>query len=141
MSEDTRRILAMVAEGRIGVEEGERLIAALAAQGAEAAEEPAPGARPVPKFLKIDAQSPGKGTGESVRVRIPLGLIRAGLKMRGLVPEAARGRINASLREKGLDLDLFEMSEGDIDRFVRVLGEVELEADGGNGDKVSIRLE
>jgi len=139
MSDDVRRILAMVSEGKITVDEGEKLISAL---GSGASDGKAPqGERPMPKFLKIDARSSGGDKEDSVRVRVPLGLIRAGMKMRGLVPERARGRINDRLREKGIDVDLFEMSEGDFDGFIRVLSEIEIEADDGDSDRVSVRLE
>jgi len=134
MSDETRRILAMVAEGRISAEEGERLLEALGPS------RPEPSERPMPKFLKIEARSSGDGKEDALRVRVPLALIRAGLKMRGLVPEAARGRINDRLKEKGIGVDLFAMSEGEIDEVIRMLSEVEIEA-SDDDDRLSVRLE
>jgi len=134
MSEDSRRILRMVAEGKISVDEGERLLAALGDTGSDTG-------GPAPKYLKIQANSSGSGKDDSFRLRVPLSLIRAGMKMRGLVPEKARNEVNEKLREKGIEIDLFEMSERDIDGMIRMLAEVEVDAESGGGDRFSVRLE
>jgi polyhydroxyalkanoate synthesis regulator phasin len=131
MSEETKRVLEMVAAGKITVEEGERLIGVLGA--GQSAPPPVEGERPAPRFLKMEAGATGKdGKEEGFRMRVPLDLLRAGIKMRALIPETKRDRINEKLREKGIEGDVFEMSEDEIDALIRSLGELEIE--GGDGD-------
>ncbi len=132
MSSETKRILEMVATGRITVDEGERLLAAL---GAERSTPPpsAEAERPAPRFLCMEAGStPKSGKDESFRMRVPLDLIRGGIKMRALIPEAKRAKINEKLREKGIEGDVFEMSNEQIEALIRSLGELEME--GGDSD-------
>ena len=132
MSNETKRVLEMVAAGRITVEEGERLLAALGA-GQPAAAPSAEIERPAPRFLCMEAGStPQSGKDESFRMRVPLDLVRAGIKMRALIPEAKRAKINERLREKGIEGDVFEMSNEQIETLIRSLGELEME--GGDSD-------
>ena len=129
MSDETKRVLEMVAAGKISIDEGERLLGALGA--GQPAPSPPEAERPVPRFLKVDASSTGKnGKDEGFRMRVPLNLIRAGIKMRALIPEAKRHKINEKLREKGIEGDIFEMSDDQIDTLIRSLGELEIKADG-----------
>ncbi|MEM7024448.1 MAG: hypothetical protein AAF637_17995 [Pseudomonadota bacterium] len=135
MSNDTKRVLEMVAAGKITVEEGERLLGALGARPA-GSPPPVDTDRPVPRFLKIEAGSTGRrlkdGKDEGFRMRVPLELLRAGIKMRALIPESKRAKINEKLREKGIEGDIFEMSDDQIDTLIRSLGELEME--GGDSD-------
>ena len=130
MSDETKRVLEMVAAGKITVDEGERLLGAL---GAGQPAPPPEAERPVPRFLKMEAGAIGKdGKDEGFRMRVPLDLIRAGIMMRALIPETKRDRINEKLREKGIEGDIFEMSDDQIDTLIHSLGELEME--GGDGD-------
>ncbi len=133
MSDETKRVLEMVAAGKITVDEGERLLGALGA-GQSAPPPPAEAERPVPRFLKMEAGSTGKdGKDEGFRMRVPLDLLRAGIKMRALIPETKRVKINEKLREKGIEGDILEMSDDQIDTLIRSLGELEIEAGDGDG--------
>ncbi len=132
MSDETKRVLEMVAAGKITVDEGERLLGAL---GAGPSAPPPPEAeRPVPRFLKMEAGGTDKdGNDEGFRMRVPLDLIRAGIKMRALIPKTKRDKINEKLREKGIEGDVFEMSSDQIDTLIRSLGELELAAGDSDG--------
>ena len=132
MSNETKRVLDMVAAGKITVDEGERLLGVLGA-GQSASPPPGETERPVPRFLKMEAAATGKdGKDEGFRMRVPLDLLRAGIKMRALIPKARRDKINEKLTEKGIEGDIFEMSDDQIDTLIRSLGELEME--GGDSD-------
>ncbi len=134
MSDETKRVLEMVAAGKITVDEGDRLLGALGA-GQSALPPPAAAECVAPRFLKIDASSTGKeGKDESFRMRVPLDLIRAGLKLRALIPETKRDKINERLRNKGIEGDVFEMSDDEIESLIRTLSDLEIEGvDGEDG--------
>ena len=120
--------------GKITVDEGERLLGALGA-GQSALPPPAEAEGLAPRFLKIDTSSTGDdGKDESFRMRVPLDLIRAGLKLRALIPETKRDKINDKLRKKGIEGDVFEMSDDQIESLIRTLSELEIEGvDGDDG--------
>ncbi|MGI9421936.1 MAG: SHOCT-like domain-containing protein [Hyphomicrobiaceae bacterium] len=129
MSSDTKRILELVAAGKVSVEEGARLLAALGAGQPE--RPPSEEAnRPLPRYFKMEGR--GNGKDEGFRIRVPLDLLRAGIKMRALIPQTKRDKINEKLREKGVTGDIFEMTDDQIDSLIRTLGELEIE--GGDSD-------
>jgi len=102
MSDDTKRVLEMVSEGKVSVDEAERLLSALAGPN----EPGAGGAPPVAprkgggRYLRVVVAEEGA---EKVNVRVPIKLIRAGMKFQALLPDQAREQIDKALGEKGLD--------------------------------------
>ncbi len=131
MSDDTKRVLKMVEAGKITADEGERLLAGLAV-GQSAP--PDDKEKSTPRFLKMVARSIDEaGKDEGFRMRVPLDLLRAGIKMRALIPRKKREKINEKLKEKGIEGDIFEMSDDQINTLIRSLSEIEMEAADNSG--------
>ncbi|MDA3935617.1 MAG: hypothetical protein PF636_01945 [Actinomycetota bacterium] len=135
MSEDRKRILDMLAEGKITAAEADTLLGALGAP----ADGPSPssGTKTAvtgpPKFLYV------KVTGEdTVDVKVPLGLLRAGLKLTSLIPPQAMDQINESMSESGMTLDLNNLKAEDIEGIIENLREMEVNVNSKNGDKVRV---
>jgi hypothetical protein len=143
MSEDRARILNMLAEGKISAEEAERLLDALdsrASAAAPAAEpaikgDPGPLLEALPKFLYVKVQAEN---GDNVDVKIPIALVRSGLKLTSLIPPQAMDQINDSMSEKGMSIDFSNLKPEDIDELVEALREMEINVDSTNGDKVRV---
>jgi hypothetical protein len=106
MSEETRKVLEMLAEGKINASDAERLLDKLSlTQDPFTANEPATAAAPSApanpkKFLRVLIERPG---GNDVNVRVPLIFIRSGVKLNGVLPP----QILAKLQEEGIDPQLF----------------------------------
>lgn len=139
MSENAKRVLEMLAAGKISVEEASRLLAAL--------NETTGDARPAPanvRFLHIVVNSPPEdnesGKQETVNVRVPVALIRAGMKFSSLIPEEASARVDMALAEKGIKINLKNIKDEDINALVEALSELEIDIDEGKG-KVRIYTE
>lgn len=130
MSEDRRRVLEMLAESKISVEEAERLLRAL--DGNEGGDKAQSGEsqRPLPRYLRMVGKDKDR---EVFRLKVPLSLLRAGIKLKALIPEEARQRTTEQLRAKGIEVDPFELSSDEIDDFIRALGELEMEAADDSG--------
>ena len=131
MSDDRMRILGMLAEGKITAQEAALLLDALPPE----AEGAGPGgpSRPVPKFLMV------KITGEdTVDVRVPLGLLRAGLKLTTLIPPQAMEQINKSLGEQGMSFDLKNLKPADIEELIACLRDFEVDIRSDDGDHVKV---
>jgi len=87
MSEDRRSILTMLAEGKITADEADRLLSALerGAPGVQpgAALAPPDHNRPQPKYLRVTVDSDEEHGGPTkVNVRVPMQLLRAGVRTR-----------------------------------------------------------
>jgi len=141
MSEERKRILELLAAGKINADEAERLIAALESDSAAAPEgpgDPAPATKQ-PKFLHVKVES-GPDSGhrhENVNIRIPILLLKAGVKLGSLMPDTAKNKITSHLAEQGLDFDLKKLDARDVDLLIRALSEAAIEIDSDD-EKVRI---
>ena len=143
MSEDRSRILNMLAEGKITAEEAERLLDALdtrtsgsnASAGPAIKGDPGPLLEALPKYLYVKVVG---GTGDNVDVKIPVALIRSGLKLTSLIPPQAMDQINDSMSQHGMSIDFSNLKPEDIDELVGALRDVEVNVDAKNGDTVRV---
>jgi hypothetical protein len=151
------RILTMLAEGKITAEETEALLDALAArEGASAGSggggtaagnttdaaagpaitgDPTPLVQALPKYLYVKVNAVN---GDNVDVKVPLALVRSGLKLTSLIPSDAMDQINDSLSENGISIDFNNLKPEDVDELITALREMEITVDAGNGDKVRV---
>ncbi len=129
MSEETRRILEMLHEGKISVEEADNLLKAVAPEGASGEEQSHPaGSR---KYLRIQVDPvPGAQNADRVNVRVPMKLIRAGLKLAAFLPNEAQSQVKDALREKGFNGDLSKLTPADIEELVVNLDDLTVDVEG-----------
>lgn len=160
MGDDRARILDLLAAGKIAVEEATRLLDTLETNAVtagrvegvsqpspELGDRPAPEASPgaeggdraqssaPPKFLYVRVDG---SNGDKVNVKVPLGLLRAGLKLTSLIPGQVQDKINSGLAEAGMKFDLNNFKPEDMEDLIEALREMEVDVDGANGDKVRV---
>jgi hypothetical protein len=130
MNEQRKQILEMLAEGKLTVEEAERLLAALDPQPPTATETP-PETRPPqkPKYLRVVVDANEDGEQTRVNVRVPIQLLRAGVKLASLVPPKALDQANDELNRSGMPIDLNKIKPEDIDELIDHLGDLQVDVD------------
>lgn len=134
MSEHRNKILKMVAEGKISVDEAGRLLDALP-ETAERVERPSGGA---PKFLKIVVESTAE-KGAHVNIKVPLRLLHAGMKIANLIPEKSRDKVQKAIDSKGIQFDLATLESLDAEELIETLSELDISAiDDESGERVRI---
>jgi hypothetical protein len=144
MSEDRKRILAMLAEGKITADEADALLDALGTREAAAPAGPAitgdptPLLEALPKYLYVKVDSP---EGDNVDVKVPLALVRSGLKLTSLIPPQAMAEINRSMSEHGMSIDFNNFKPEDIDELIGALREMEIKVNGKDGETVLVYCE
>jgi hypothetical protein len=139
MSTERERILKMLAEGKISVAEAEELLDALSQNKPTEEATPTPGGKK-PKYLRVQVH-PGPRSGkEQVNIRIPLQLIRAGVKLASVVPGEAREKVNQALHDKGIGLDINDLTSEKLDSVIESLGDMSVDVDGED-EKVKIFCE
>jgi len=134
MSNERRQILDMLASGKVTAEEAERLLETIgderpAAQPANA--EPSDKATVNPRYLCV-LVNPKHDHGrhkEQVNIKIPLGLIRAGMKLGAMLPHHAQEKIHGHLHERGFNIDLKNLDRETLDEVLRSLSEMSIDVD------------
>jgi hypothetical protein len=146
MSENQKRILEMLASKKISVDEAYRLLSALKGEeGAPSSSgETGTTGKPRPKYLRVSIQ-PGSGHEDEddvdrVNVRVPLSLIRSGMKFTSLLPPEARDKVTGALHEKGIDFDMRNMKPEDLDEVIEALNDLEVDI-VSNKDVVKVFVE
>ncbi len=128
MNEQRKDILDMLAEGKITAEEAERLIAAL-----ERDQPPASSLETRPKgkakYLRVVVDNVENGEPGRVNVRVPLQLLRAGVRLAALIPPQALGQANAELNKSGVPFDLTQLKPEQLEALVDHLDEMTVEVD------------
>ena len=111
MSESRKKILDMLAQGKISADEAYRLLGACGEEGPEKPARGEPDARVKPKYLRVTvtpgANCPDPAHTDRVNVRIPMSLVRAGIKLTALIPPEALDKANQALKDKGINFDVF----------------------------------
>ena len=141
MNEQRRQILEMLAEGKINAEEAERLIAALERVPDDSDTAPDEPSRPRPRFLRVVVVENGDSDGPSrINVRVPIQLLRAGVKLASLVPPQALSRANDELRRSGVPIDLTQLKPEHLEELVEHLADMTVDVDSSDA-KVQVFAE
>jgi hypothetical protein len=133
MSEERRKILEMLADKKITVDDAEKLLAAVSETTPPAAGSGARG----PKYLRVLVEpAPGNKEGDRVNVRVPLNLVRAGLKFASFIPPQVQEKVNAELKEKGVPFDLSRFNPQDVEALLVHLNDLTVEVEGKENVRV-----
>jgi len=135
MSDDTRRVLDLLAQGKITVEDADRLLRAMTAEeprrqdeaGAPAAE------RPQLRWVRIAVHKAAKDghRDKDVNIRVPIAIVKSGMRLGALIPGMAGEQVSARLRERGLDIDFSKLDAAAIEEVLKELGETNIEIESG----------
>lgn len=142
MSEERRQILEMLSSGKVSAEEAERLLDALdrnhLAPATTAVAEPRTRAR----YLRIQVQAKDGDDGPvMVNIRVPIQLLRAGVKLTSVIPPQAQGHVNEALREHGVPIDLSKLRPEDLDELIDQLQDLTIDVDqAGDKEQVKVRI-
>ena len=138
MEKEQHRILKMVSKGKLSVDEAEKLLEALNGSPVSDQQAATVPEKPVPRFLLVKVIS---NTEDNVNVKIPLSLIRAGMRLTSLIPPQAMDQINDSMSQHGMSIDLNNLKQEDIDTLLTSLSDMEINVDSKNGDTVRVYCE
>ena len=144
MSEERKKILNMLAEGKISADEAESLLDAIGQPDSgsvnpdtEIEFEDRQGKKL--KYLRVIVE-PKNGGKDKVNIKIPLQIIRAGIKLKSVLPGSAKKKVNEALHEKGVNLDIDDIKPDSLDGILETLKDFSIDVDD-NTEKVKIFVE
>jgi hypothetical protein len=129
MNEQRKDILGMLAEGKITAAEAEQLIAALERDQPPAAASLDARPKGRAKYLRVVVDALENGEPARINVRVPLQLLRAGVRLAALIPPQALGQANAELSKSGVPFDLTQLKPEQLEALVEHLDEMTVEVD------------
>ncbi|MBL6853885.1 MAG: hypothetical protein ISS15_00360 [Alphaproteobacteria bacterium] len=129
MSENRRQILDMLAAGKINADEAERLLTAVERAPDAAAASPARRNDPV-KYLRVVVDALDDHDGPTkVNVKVPMQLLRAGVKLTSIIPPRARTEVNTALAKEGIDIDIGKLTPESLEEIVEQLRDLTVDVD------------
>lgn len=153
MNDNRRQILEMLAAGKITADEAERLLAALdpetATVGASTAHPAGNSTRStatktVPKYLRVLVEADESMTGNkgltTVNVRVPMQLLRAGVRLAALIPQQAHNQFDSALSSHGIPLTLSQIKPENLEELIDHLEELTVDVDGKDGNATKVRV-
>ena len=147
MSDNKKRILEMLAQNKISADEAYRLLNVIESGESEreSTSKTATTVKDKAKYLRVtvlpDAEHEHSGNVDRVNVRVPMSLIRAGIKLTSLIPPEARDKVNGALREKGIDFDVRSVKPEDLEELIEALSDLEVDVVSSKGEKVRVFVE
>lgn len=136
MNENRRQILNMLAENKINAEEAERLIAALESNGssgpaASPASATTESARTHAKYLRVLVEAANGTDGvkgpTTVNIRVPVQLLRAGVRLASLIPAQAHRHFDEALSQHGVPLTLSQIKPENLQELIDHLGDLTID--------------
>jgi hypothetical protein len=154
MNENRRQILQMLAAGKITAEEAERLLAALEPDTTTTTEFTGriPGnhgssdttVRTRAKYLRVLVEADESMTGmkgpTTVNVRVPMQLLRAGVRLASLIPQQAHEQFDEALNRHGVPLTLSQIKPENLEELIDHLEDLTVDVDGKEGNSTKVRV-
>jgi len=153
MNENRRQILEMLAAGKITAEEAERLIAALEPDSAararvspnssngDAAQTPS---KTRAKYLRVQVEADESMTGmkgpTTVNVRVPMQLLRAGVRLAGLIPKQAHDQLDEAFSKHGVPITLSQIKPENLEELIDHLEDLTVDVDGKDGNTTHVKV-
>ena len=115
MSENRRRVLEMLSDDKVSIEEDRRLIGGVDEDAASVG---------APQETLMEREGPARystvvvdsnSSSEHVDVRVPPALFKAGVKLHWLVPGRAAEEISTALKDQGIDAHVSHLRAEDIE--------------------------
>ncbi|HYA63025.1 MAG TPA: hypothetical protein VED66_07460 [Candidatus Sulfotelmatobacter sp.] len=138
MSAERKKVLELLAEGKISPDEAEKLLDKLASLSGTEREEHnvssefvGAGSKAL-RYLRVQVEKPG---GENVNLRIPMSFLRAQSGLHVILPQ----RILDKLADSGIDVSRFSRLRGQ--ELEDALQQLNIDVDQSNGKKVRIFCE
>lgn len=155
MNENRRQVLEMLASGKITADEAERLLVAIEGDSREPMGEPvgrvaggngsgAATAKSRAKYLRVLVEADEEMTGlkgpTTVNVRVPMQLLRAGVRLASLIPAQAHEQLDEALNKHGVPLTLSQIKPENLEELIDHLEDLTVDVEGKEGNTTKVRV-
>ncbi|HWA96658.1 MAG TPA: hypothetical protein VG844_18825 [Terracidiphilus sp.] len=152
MNENRKQILEMLAAGKLTTDEAERLLAALEPEPPSVSDEfprmvgnlKNAHATMRAKYLRVLVEADQSVTGmngpTTVNVRVPMQLLRAGVRLAALIPKQAHDQFDQALNQHGVPLTLSQIKPENLEELIDHLEDLTVDVEGKEGNTTKVRV-
>ena len=151
MGDSRRDVLEMLAAGKINADEAERLLAALepgqetgSSGTAGSSSAAGGGGKKGVKYLRVQVEADeamtGMKGGTTVNVRVPMQLLRAGVRLAGLIPVQAHDQLDQAFSKHGVPITLSQIKPENLEELIDHLEDLTVDVDGKDGNATKVRV-
>jgi hypothetical protein len=149
VNENRRQILEMLASGKITADEAERLIAALetgatqtgfSATGSNTTASVKTRAKYLRVLVEADEATTGNKGPTSVNVRVPMQLLRAGVRLASLIPVQAHNHFDQAMSRHGVPLTLSQIKPENLEELIDHLEDFTVDVDTRDEGQTKVRV-
>ena len=129
----------MLSEGKISADEAERLLDAIENQPGVPLDDTSDTnckLKRKPKWLRVqmESESGSDEPNEKVNIRVPLMLLKAGLKLGSMLPEGARAKIQSEYAGQGINFNFSDLHGMDTSEIVNHLSDININVESGSSN-------
>jgi hypothetical protein len=150
MNENRRQILEMLAAGKLTTDEADQLLAALELDTTATAAEftgripsfdsfSETPVRTRAKYLRVLVEANEKGEPTTVNVRVPMQLLRAGVRLASLIPKQAHDQIDEAIGRHGIPITLSQIKPENLEELIDHLEDLSVDVDAKE-EKAKVRV-
>jgi hypothetical protein len=129
---NNKKILEMLAAGKISVAEADRLLSLTQPENCEGK----PEVKKIPRYLRVvitpKPECTDTNSCQNVNIRVPMALLRAGIRLASIIPPSAYNEVDSALKDKGIRMDLRDINPENIEDIIAALGDLQVEIDDPN---------
>ena len=82
------------------------------------------------KYLRVQVDTDeDEGGPTKVNIRVPMQLLRAGVRLSSIIPPQARDEVNAAMRKQGIPFDINQLKPENLEELVEQLSELTVDVD------------
>ena len=155
MNENRRQILEMLAAGKLTADEAERLLAAIEPEMKPSGHEFSGGAgagnsartaelKTHAKYLRVQVEADESMTGmkgpTTVNVRVPMQLLRAGVRLAGLIPKQAHDQLDEAFSKHGVPITLSQIKPENLEELIDHLEDLTVDVEGKDGNSTRVKV-
>jgi uncharacterized protein YbaP (TraB family) len=96
------------------------------------------------KYLRVLVEADESSTGmkgmTTVNVRVPMQLLRAGVRLASLIPQQAHNQLDEALSKHGVPITLSQIKPENLEELIDHLEDLTVDVDGAQGNKTKVRV-
>jgi hypothetical protein len=96
------------------------------------------------KYLRVlvtaDESMSGIKGGTTVNVRVPIQLLRAGVRLASLIPAQAHNQLDEAFIKHGVPLTLSQIKPENLEELIDHLDDLTVDVEGNQGNTVKVRV-